>query len=118
MTAKYLTPYVHPTLLICAMLVCGCNDKSESVSPTPVENKPRDVPTPRKEARPSDETTKPVSLISEMTFRDSAMRGKIEIVRQAIKQGVEVDAADEAGVTALLLASYDGHTDYSSAAGH
>ncbi len=111
MAAKYLTPCVHPALLICAMLVCGCNDKSESESPTPVKSEWRDMGTPHKEARPSDETAKPVSLITEMTLRDSAMRGEIEIVRQAIKQGVEVDAIDEKGRTALLLASCDGHTD-------
>jgi ankyrin repeat protein len=48
--------------------------------------------------------------IDDSAFRTAALEGRIETVRQAIAGGVDVGATDEGGRTALLLASFNGHT--------
>ena len=56
----------------------------------------------------SIETKKIVIDVS--AFRDAALYGKIETVRQAIEAGVDVNSIDEQQRSALLLASFNGHT--------
>ena len=49
---------------------------------------------------------------SDEAFRYAAHDGNIDLVRQAIASGTEVDAADPVqGYTALLMAAYNGHAD-------
>lgn len=49
--------------------------------------------------------------VTAQDLRNASLKGEIQIVRQAVGQGVDVNAADEAGRTALMLASYNGHTE-------
>jgi ankyrin repeat protein len=80
------------------LLMCGCSQDQATRSSTE-SNEP---------APPVEEA---VARISDQAFRDAALKGEVKTVLLAIEQGVEVDASDAEGRTALQLASYDGHTD-------
>ena len=84
--------------LFAVLLMCGCRQDQATR-------------TSRASNRTEHRIGEAVAPISEQAFRDAALKGEIKIIRQAIDQGVEVDAADAEGRTALQLASYDGHTD-------
>lgn len=51
------------------------------------------------------------SPVTAQTMRDAALNGDLQQVRQAIEQGIDVNKADQAGRTALMLASFNGHKD-------
>ncbi len=44
------------------------------------------------------------------TFGDAALDGKFETVRRALESGINVNATDDQQRTALMLASFNGHT--------
>lgn len=44
-------------------------------------------------------------------LRSASLEGQMGRVKQAADQGIDVNAADQAGRTALMLASYNGHTE-------
>ena len=44
-------------------------------------------------------------------FREAALNGQIGIIRDQLPHVQNVDAADESGNTALMLAGYNGHTE-------
>jgi ankyrin repeat protein len=43
-------------------------------------------------------------------WRDAAVRGNVEALERLLEQGVDVDARDQYGQTALMLAAFHGHT--------
>lgn len=50
----------------------------------------------------------------ERTFQDlgnAALDGRLDVVREAVGQGVDPDGTDQLGRTPLMFASYNGHTD-------
>ncbi len=49
--------------------------------------------------------------LSASDLRDASLNGNIELVRQAILQGVDVQDADELDRTAMMFAAYNGHTE-------
>ena len=48
---------------------------------------------------------------SEQSIRDAALDGQLELVKQLIKKKVNLNAIDQDGRTALMLAGYNGHTE-------
>jgi ankyrin repeat protein len=44
-------------------------------------------------------------------LREAAVKGDLKAVRKAVESKVDVNAVDEEGHTALMLAAFDGHTD-------
>ncbi len=44
-------------------------------------------------------------------FRDASLNGRMEIVQEAIEQGIDVQIPDAYGRTALMLAAYNGYTN-------
>ncbi|WP_234572967.1 ankyrin repeat domain-containing protein [Rhodohalobacter sp. 614A] len=49
--------------------------------------------------------------LSASDLRDASLNGNIELVRQAILQGVDVQVADELDRTAMMFAAYNGHAE-------
>jgi ankyrin repeat protein len=95
-------------------VLCGCRseliteeDKTESIVAHSGEPKSDpEVPSSRAE---SDQPPKP--KFSGEALRLAAHDGKIEIVRQAIESGVDVQSTDAQGHTALHMAAYNGHSE-------
>ncbi len=85
-------------LLCTVLLLCGCS-QDQATAPSKAPNGP---------VRRMEETVAPISV---QALRDAALKGEVNTVRQAIEQGVDMDAPDAEGRTALQFASYDGHTD-------
>ena len=86
-------------LLALGLLVSvGCGTKSAADKPS------ADGPAPV--AEPSAEV--PISVAA---FQEAAFNGQAEIVRQATMAGVDIDAVDADGRTALQLAAFNGHTE-------
>ncbi len=89
--------------LVAVALVTGCGPGREAQPP---QEPPAAAPRTQR-----DGGAAAIATISENAFREAALQGELKTVQQAIEQGVNVDAADEDGRTALQLAAYDGHTD-------
>ncbi|MCW9707235.1 ankyrin repeat domain-containing protein [Fodinibius salsisoli] len=62
-----------------------------------------------KDSAPSQEQQATASVTAQ-NVRDAAFNGNIEQVRKAIQQEIDINEADQAGRTALMLASFNGHT--------
>lgn len=75
------------------LTACNKSDKSESTD------------------SPALQEEQAVSPVTAQTMRDAALNGDLQQVRQAIEQGIDVNKADQAGRTALMLASFNGHKD-------
>jgi hypothetical protein len=80
--------------------------KAEPLPKTEPEPKAEPVP----EAEPVPKAEPPKVPVDVPAFLDDALNGKLEAVRQALKAGVDVNVADEQRRTALLFASFNGHT--------
>ena len=85
-------------IFIALLVVYGCN-----------RNTPTRLPRASRETeRHSPDTIGP---INESALRNAALKGQVETVRQALEQGVDVDATDAEGRTSIQLASQNGHHD-------
>ncbi len=91
-----------PLLLACAAGFAGCGRNGVEPASSPGGTKA--------EVKQEKSAPAKVASVSTLAFREAALQGQIETVRRAIAQGVDVDAADEDGRTALQLAAFDGHT--------
>jgi ankyrin repeat protein len=49
--------------------------------------------------------------LKEEAFRESAFEGNLESVKAFLKQGIDCNAADQDGHTALMLAAFNGHSE-------
>lgn len=76
-------------------------DRSEII----VQNPPAQPPA----APPTEQPQKPPTKADE--FRDAALNGNLAKAKKLAADGIEVDAPDDQGRTALQLASFDGHTE-------
>lgn len=81
------------------LIFTACGGKKSRPDPTSTETPP-----------PLNSFDSPATALDARDLREAALEGQMEIVRKAVGQGVDVNAADEAGRTALMLASYNGHT--------
>ena len=74
---------------------------------------PRSEPKPSQASQQSDSPPKKVEKapkpISVEGFHDAALNGRIDRVRGAIEQGIDVNASNPEGRTALMLAAFNGH---------
>lgn len=93
------SPFLRIAVAIAVLLIGGCGQEDQAMPP---------LTKPEETVR---ETVKFTAPISESAFREAALQGQIETVREAIDQGVEVNATDIEGRTALHFASFNGHTD-------
>jgi ankyrin repeat protein len=103
------------------LILVGCGKKPDPAPPGASPNKvspASESPTASNKPPVGNESTdqrKPTPTakkisIDDSAFQDAALEGRIETVRRAIEEGVDVGAMDEGGRTALLLASFNGHT--------
>ncbi len=92
-------------MLIGSLLLSGCGGPADDPNggDASAENKPA--------ASPPAVIAKPPAPVSDGAFLDAALEGSIATIRQAIESGVDVNATDEEGRTALLLAAFNGHTE-------
>jgi ankyrin repeat protein len=81
-------------LLAGSLLLIGCNQSDKTAS--------NDSQTSQQQQAPS---------LTAQSVRDAALNGKLQHVRQAVQEGVDVNKADQAGRTALMLASFNGHKE-------
>ncbi len=97
-----LTPWSNAFLVtaVCAIAAIGCKDKGAEEAPNAV------VP-----VQPAQPRAKADGPVSEQALGQAALEGDLATVRQAIEQGVDGNAPDAQGRTALQLAAYGGHTD-------
>lgn len=93
--------YVIFTLLTVAIVV-GCNSSSGSK-----EGEHGSVD----QASVSAESDMASSLAAEEEMRLAALEGDGEKVKRFLDTGINVNALDQEGHTALMLAAYNGHTD-------
>jgi hypothetical protein len=56
------------------------------------------------------EAESPRASVTAEALREGAFEGKREPVRTALEQGIDVNAVDEGGRTALMLAAFNGHS--------
>ena len=84
-------------LSLAALLGSGCGHE-----PT------RGAAPPERESQKEQQVHSP---ISDQAVRDAALEGKINTLRRAIEQGLNVNAVDSDGRTALMLAAFNGHTE-------
>ena len=74
----------------------------------------RDTPEPGSLNERSSSTqteTSPSNDLSASDLRGAALNGNIDLVREAIEQGVDIQETDELDRTALMFAAYNGHTE-------
>ena len=67
---------------------------------------------PATENEVSDETDPPTPIrrtVSDVDFRDAALKGDLATAAKAIEEGVNINGADEAKRTALMLSAFYGH---------
>lgn len=57
-----------------------------------------------------NDTSSPAKL-NPQYLRSASLQGELTEVRKAVDQGVDVNAADQRGRTALMLAAFNGHTE-------
>jgi hypothetical protein len=82
--------------------------KTAPAEPAPAEPTP-DKPTP---AKPTpDKPAPPAKPVSQEIFFEAALNGDVAGIRAALAGGTKAGQADEAGRTALMLASFNGHTE-------
>src|SRR5699024_6080905 len=81
------------SFLFILIVLSGCRQKTESE-----QN--------QKEVTSQEQST---GSLSAQRLREASLQGNMQRVQRAIRQGIDVNASDPAGRTALMLASYNGH---------
>lgn len=97
---RFPRPTLLP-LLLAIQLSVGCRQKSEDT--TDVQATPGDNPPPKT----SDPAAKP---LDQKAFFEASFDGNLEVVRDAIARGTDVNQTDPDSRTALMLACFNGHT--------
>lgn len=59
-------------------------------------------------AKPQNNTPE---TISSQQVLSASLEGKINLIEEAVEQGVDITGTDQSGRTPLMLASFNGHTD-------
>ncbi|TWU25710.1 ankyrin repeat domain-containing protein [Bythopirellula polymerisocia] len=108
---------------VLVLILVGCEEATESPSQALIDSEEEIVSAnegraaekePPAEAKPqkiSTQTSGSKEVVVDITaFGDAAMDGNIDFVRQAIKDGVDVNAVDDQQRSALMLAAFNGHT--------
>lgn len=95
-------PYLYLVLFI---VLTGCKGKGG-------EQEKTEEPV-REEWHMTDELSADVELgpAEEMAFRQAAHDGELELVKAYLKQGINYNAVDEGGQTALMYAAFNGHSE-------
>lgn len=96
MSPRYAWPVFAVALLV-ALVACTSEGGRNAPDPTPPGTAPDAGP-----PSPSPHAT---------SAADPEMEQRIESVRSALDQGLDVNQADEDGRTLLMMAAFDGHTD-------
>lgn len=113
-------PVVRPamTAVLLAAAVCGCGDSSTTPRGESSKSKSRSsesVATATSKTKPSVSTGSkpaPAPQISDEAFRMAAYEGRLDSVRAAIDNGMDVNGVDPVKmVTALHMAAFNGHTE-------
>ncbi len=110
-----------PVVLFLILAGCGPQPNTASLETPKSTNDSRAAPVSNDsgnssatETVPSDKSAPIVKSNKQMMnvadFGDAALSGKLDTVRQALDSGVDVNATDEQRRTALMLASFNGHT--------
>jgi ankyrin repeat protein len=99
-TAHYWNPMTSVAraslLIVLLSLLYGCSNPSQAQS--------EQAPTASPERTPT-------AAVSVDEFYQAAHDGKLDLVKNAISSGIEVNAPDEQKRTALMLASFNGHEE-------
>ncbi len=88
------------------VLLIGCAGK-----PIPETAETTDgVPAAENEVSDETERRQPVRrTVSDVSFREAALKGDLATVEKAIKEGIDVNGTDEDRRTALMLSAFYGH---------
>ncbi len=108
---QFVSTYGHSIamtafLFASSVLLIGCGRERipETVETTDA------VPAAENEVSDETEPRKPVRrTVSDVGFREAALKGDLATVQKAIEEGVDVNGPDEDRRTALMLSAFDGH---------
>jgi ankyrin repeat protein len=89
-----LAKNVHLVIPLLLVIFTSCNSERKKNSVPPVQ-----------------EEINAISAISDASLIDPANRGELKVVEDLLKQGADVNQADQDGRTPLMYAAYNGHTE-------
>ncbi len=115
-TAWFKQTLFAASLILPFASISGCSpaETSRQVSPLPVPDPATDSQPPSDaalgvDASATDSPSVPRRVISQEEFFQAAGSGEIVTIQQAIGQGIDVNAGDPDGQTALMFAGFNGH---------
>lgn len=85
-------------LMLTLLIFCSCG-----------KQKSQEAQSAKNETAPPGEDT--AAVLTSEDLRNAALTGRMDIIEQAIEQGVDPDQGDQLERTALMFASYNGHTE-------
>lgn len=97
-------------LLFCVLAVFSACDSKENNTPPTISPEQGQPTTLEQTALPA-ETAPPKTKAAGEAYFKAALDGDMQTLKSEVLAGVNVNAADSIGRTALMLAAFDGHTD-------
>jgi len=91
------------SLFIPCLILTDCKTKNEAKKEMSVQPSPVTTTSPA--------TVKTNNAAQDISIHDAALNGQPAEVLQSLERGVNVDARDEDGRTALMYAAFNGHKD-------